>query len=330
MSNRDADHIDPSGTRREQTPERETQGAEERDRNAERKNPEGVPDADGGDDADADSPPQPVYVIAFNRREYLQWCFANDYDFERRDWIYVPDGRWLRKHTQHAEPGYRYIMTPRATERRDWPDIEARLNADGAVRVDADGESWEQFSARVLADPFYGGDPDRGLTAFAYTPDGRMPQPSELTRRFVQALDAAEAASGPRMVEVPEWLVWSHQHGAWWGPRRIGYTHDLAKAGRYTAMDAAGICERACYAWMRGKCQPGERRVSSMPPEVRILAPDWTPGFVRHADVVAGDVELMERVAKYRVKVATYAALEARDRFAAAGWERSIRNDPSA
>jgi hypothetical protein len=33
-------------------------------------------------------------------------------------------------------------------------------------------------------------DPDMGLTAFAYTPDDRMPQPSELTRRFAEALDA--------------------------------------------------------------------------------------------------------------------------------------------
>lgn len=51
MGRRDADHTDPDGTRREQTPERETRGAEERDREAERGNPEGVPQGESEEHA---------------------------------------------------------------------------------------------------------------------------------------------------------------------------------------------------------------------------------------------------------------------------------------
>jgi hypothetical protein len=30
------------------------------------------------------------------------------------------------------------------------------------------------------------------------------------------------------------YLIWSIEHGAWWGPNRTGYTQDIAAAGRYS------------------------------------------------------------------------------------------------
>src|ERR1700749_4554343 len=110
------------------------------------------------------------YVGAYNRRGYLQWCYDHGYDYQRLDWGCVPSWNWL---PAHGEPQCRYMVTPRAAERRDWPRIEAGVDRLGAVRVYAPHE-----------------DPDTGLTAFAYTPDDRMPQPSGLTRRFAEALDA--------------------------------------------------------------------------------------------------------------------------------------------
>ncbi len=45
------------------------------------------------------------------------------------------------------------------------------------------------------------------------------------------------------------YLVWSHEHGAWWGPGRHGYVPDIKQAGRYSRADALEICVDA----MRGR-----------------------------------------------------------------------------
>jgi hypothetical protein len=41
------------------------------------------------------------------------------------------------------------------------------------------------------------------------------------------------------------YLIWSHEHGAWWGPGECGYVRPLSKAGRYTHADALRICAAA-------------------------------------------------------------------------------------
>jgi hypothetical protein len=35
-----------------------------------------------------------------------------------------------------------------------------------------------------------------------------------------------------------EWLVWSMEHGAWWGPNRGGYFTNVCSAGLYTKAEA--------------------------------------------------------------------------------------------
>lgn len=41
------------------------------------------------------------------------------------------------------------------------------------------------------------------------------------------------------------WVIWSEEHGAWWGPGEMGYVRSLARAGCYTEADARRIVARA-------------------------------------------------------------------------------------
>lgn len=41
------------------------------------------------------------------------------------------------------------------------------------------------------------------------------------------------------------WLIWSNEHGAWWGPNSNGYTRLFSKAGRYTEKQAKDITKNA-------------------------------------------------------------------------------------
>lgn len=41
------------------------------------------------------------------------------------------------------------------------------------------------------------------------------------------------------------YLIWSHEHSAWWGANRRGYTRRLSEAGRYTHIEAVAICVKS-------------------------------------------------------------------------------------
>jgi hypothetical protein len=41
------------------------------------------------------------------------------------------------------------------------------------------------------------------------------------------------------------YLIFSFEHGAWWGPGECGYVRQLSKAGRYTRDRAVAICIKA-------------------------------------------------------------------------------------
>jgi hypothetical protein len=66
------------------------------------------------------------------------------------------------------------------------------------------------------------------------------------------------------------YVVWSNEHAAWWGPKHCGYYTHLSSAGRYTRSDAIGICKGA----------RGGRAFNKNPSEVPILLHDaeqfWT------------------------------------------------------
>ena len=44
---------------------------------------------------------------------------------------------------------------------------------------------------------------------------------------------------------MSEYLVWSHEHSAWWGPDRCGYVRRIEDAGIYSRAEALDICIKA-------------------------------------------------------------------------------------
>ncbi len=56
-------------------------------------------------------------------------------------------------------------------------------------------------------------------------------------------------------VAVP-WLVWSHEHSAFWRANHCGYTVHIEKAGRYTRGEAELICKDANYGKGRTRIEP--------------------------------------------------------------------------
>jgi hypothetical protein len=52
------------------------------------------------------------------------------------------------------------------------------------------------------------------------------------------------------MLMADEWVVWSFEHAAWWGPGRMGYVRELARAGRYTQAEALAI-EHAANRYLK-------------------------------------------------------------------------------
>ena len=47
------------------------------------------------------------------------------------------------------------------------------------------------------------------------------------------------------MSEGEVYLIWSHEHGRWWGPARRGYVRKVSQAGRYSRVEALNICAKA-------------------------------------------------------------------------------------
>ncbi len=46
-----------------------------------------------------------------------------------------------------------------------------------------------------------------------------------------------------------QYLVWSHEHGAWWRPESRGYTTEFDAAGRYPRCEAIKICALSRDGW---------------------------------------------------------------------------------
>jgi hypothetical protein len=52
-------------------------------------------------------------------------------------------------------------------------------------------------------------------------------------------------APEPTLGTGGDYLIWSNEHGGWWGPGGWGYVLDWHHAGRYTRVDALTICHKA-------------------------------------------------------------------------------------
>jgi hypothetical protein len=44
---------------------------------------------------------------------------------------------------------------------------------------------------------------------------------------------------------MKNYVIWSEEHGAWWGHRSLGYTRSLVGAGRYSEALARDIVRNA-------------------------------------------------------------------------------------
>ena len=66
------------------------------------------------------------------------------------------------------------------------------------------------------------------------------------------------------MNDAADYVVWSNEHGCWWGPERCGYQWKIEYAGRYTRDEAMSICRGA----------RGGREFNSNPTEVPLLLAD--------------------------------------------------------
>lgn len=56
---------------------------------------------------------------------------------------------------------------------------------------------------------------------------------------------ALPSGGSPDVTPAAPWVVWSHEHDAWWGPNHRGYFADLLMAGTYAEADAKEIERRA-------------------------------------------------------------------------------------
>jgi hypothetical protein len=70
--------------------------------------------------------------------------------------------------------------------------------------------------------------------------DGLCHSCSELGTTLTGHCSTHAPDSGP-----PAFLIWSEEHGAWWNPRRAGYTTSMKRAGRYSFEEGSAIVERA-------------------------------------------------------------------------------------
>lgn len=63
-----------------------------------------------------------------------------------------------------------------------------------------------------------------------------------------------------------EWLIWSNERGAYWGPNHSGYCAKVKNAGRYTFTDAKEICDSCCI-----RVHLNKQKVD-LPPETMVPA----------------------------------------------------------
>ena len=72
-----------------------------------------------------------------------------------------------------------------------------------------------------------------------------------------------------------QYMIWSVEHGAWWGSGGCGYTQHMSQAGHYTRQKAIDICTRAI---------PGTSTDLGALPELPIRCADLTEMVDRYCD----------------------------------------------
>lgn len=83
-----------------------------------------------------------------------------------------------------------------------------------------------------------------------------------------------DAATPQHTPELAYWLVWSHEHNAWWRPKGCGYTVRVDGAGRFTKDEARQHC----------LSRSPRKFEDCPPPEVAVIAPEFAD---THAQLTA-------------------------------------------
>lgn len=91
-----------------------------------------------------------------------------------------------------------------------------------------------------------------------------MMPPRTLAGYFAVAISMLADRPAPQPEQTDDlYLIWSHEHRAWWAPNKRGYRSDDRAAGRYTRAEADAICDARTWDKVPGLC----------PPEVAIVRP---------------------------------------------------------
>jgi hypothetical protein len=91
---------------------------------------------------------------------------------------------------------------------------------------------------------------------------------------------------------MPEtYLIWSHEHQAWWGSERCGYVASIGAAGRYSEAEALDICTNSIPGTARRlgalpELPVSETHLTWLHQRFRSMLPDvppepWEPTFAR-------------------------------------------------
>lgn len=86
-----------------------------------------------------------------------------------------------------------------------------------------------------------------------------------------EALAMNTARAVKRLEAVERYVIWSHEHAAWWAPGRCGYVKDLRKAGTYSRAEAVETSHLAGGMW-------GTHGAGQLPDELPVRVtdlPEW-------------------------------------------------------
>lgn len=93
----------------------------------------------------------------------------------------------------------------------------------------------------------------------------------QLATRLAALADLAEQLNNS-LANVTA-LIWSNEHGKWWGPHQVGYTSVFTAAGRYTLADARAIVDNATVGGQVTVRRLGpDGQFLDVPPEVVVIA----------------------------------------------------------
>lgn len=116
------------------------------------------------------------------------------------------------------------------------PSVDEGWNSEGNIKqllLDAGINCW---AAELL------------IESYASEKREELPPPITFILRGIQV-----SLKVYRPGEEQQWLIWSNEHGGWWGPNEIGYVRLRSEAGRYSFERATQIVSGANIAIGDGK-----------------------------------------------------------------------------